>query len=253
MNRRTVSARLIVASIAGLSVGSIAAAQSGAPAAVVDIAFDQAAVWSGVHRYRVMVQPKDSAQRDGGTWIVSQQSERQRGRAVVRRAITYRSAQGMQRDTILFDRQTLAPIWQHWDLGSARLSVQFDGRRVSGTVTPRDSAARTMAHQLDTPVFIGAYGELVVQALPLATGYHIILPFYQYETGTSEQDTVQVERSEQVRSASGPRAAWVATFRDPYLIVTYWIDRQNRQLLRWESTQRRTGAVFRMVPIADAP
>ena len=142
--------------------------------------------------------------------------------------------------------QSLAPVMERSHQPTKTMSLDFAGARVTGLVTPKDSAAHSVDMDTAVPVFNSTDTDLVVASLPLAEGYRAVLPFYTYELGGLERDTVTVLRIEKIPTPDGERSAWVTQVADPFVHITYWIDTSSRDVLQAEFQRRKDGSVMRM-------
>ena len=91
---------------------------------------------------------------------------------------TTTSQLGTATDTTIMKQGTLEPISHRSHAVPRTLSLDFDGRRVTGVYAPRDSAATGIDRVTDVPAFDAAVLDVVLGALPLAEGYATRLPMY---------------------------------------------------------------------------
>jgi hypothetical protein len=91
---------------------------------------------------------------------------------------TTTSQLGTATDTTIMKQRTLEPISHRSHAVPRTLSLDFDGTRVTGVYTPRDSAATRIERVTEVPVFDAAVLDVVLGALPLAEGYATRLPMY---------------------------------------------------------------------------
>lgn len=201
----------------------------------------------GVLRYRMTAsRPGDTAQVEIGTRTVERHDATVGGTRLIRRVLSFVSPRGTVIDSTTCRAESLAPVSERSLQPTKTMSLDFAGAHVTGTVTPRDSAAHPVDMDTAVPVFNSTDADLVVASLPLADGYRAILPFYTYELGGLERDTVTVLRSEKFAGPDGERKAWVAQLADPFLHITYWIDADTREILQAEFARRKDGVVMRM-------
>lgn len=201
----------------------------------------------GIIRYRMTAtRPGDTARVEIGTRTVERHDTAVGGTHMIRRVLSFISPRGSVIDSTVCHGESLAPVSERSHQPTKTMSLDFAGAHVTGVVAPKDSAAHAVDMDTTVPVFNSTDADLVVASLPLAEGYHAILPFYTYELGGLERDTVTVLRSEKFRGPDGERKAWVAQLADPFLHITYWIDADTREILQAEFARRKDGMVMRM-------
>lgn len=201
----------------------------------------------GVRRYHMTAtRPGDTAQVEIGTRTVERDDATVGGARLIRRVLSFVSPRGTVIDSTVCHAESLAPVSERSHQPTKTMSLDFAGARVTGTVAPKDSAAHHVDMDTTVPVFNSTDADLVVASLPLADGYRAVLPFYTYELGGLERDTVTVLRSEKFVGPDGERKAWVAQLADPFLHITYWIDADSREILQAEFARRKDGMVMRM-------
>ncbi len=133
-------------------------------------------------------------------------------------------------DSLLFYRATLRPVWEHLHRGGQTTVLSFDRTHVTGRVTRIDSASRPIDLTTATPSFSGTIDDVVVQSVPLASGYHVVLPFVG--GGVVELDTIHVRRRERISVPNGVRNAWAIDLSYPSGSETLWIDPATRAIVR---------------------
>jgi hypothetical protein len=202
---------------------------------------------AGVVRYRMTAtRPGDTTRVEIGTRTVERHDATVAGARLIHRVLSFVSPRGSVVDSTTCHAESLAPVHERSHQPTKTMSLDFDGAHVTGTVAPKDSAAHAVDMDTTVPVFNSTDADLVVASLPLADGYHAILPFYTYELGGLERDTVTVLRSEKFAGPDGERKAWVTQLADPFLHITYWIDAGTREVLQAEFVRRSDGVVMRM-------
>ncbi len=162
-------------------------------------------------------------------WTIGLRFVKYGSRPAVMQVMTVSTRGGESSDTLLFDRATLLPIWEH-DHGQTNVRLSYGRRHVTGSISSTGAAARAIDIVTPTPAFSTTSDDIVTQSLPLAMGYHVVIPFVAEDR--VEYDTVKVQRSEDVRTATGVRAAWVVTLAEPNTTELLWIDRIDRHVLR---------------------
>jgi hypothetical protein len=134
-------------------------------------------------------------------------------------------------DSLLFDRATLRPIWEHLRGDGAATTLTFDGAYVTGRVTQKDSATRTINLATGTPSFSTTIDDIVVQSVPLVEGYHTVLPFVGGD-GSVQSEAILVRRRERVSVPKGLYDAWAVDLSYPSGSETLWIDPATRGIVR---------------------
>ena len=140
---------------------------------------------------------------------------------------TVTSERGTATDTSIAHRATLVPITHRGHSAARVLSLDYDGRRVTGTLAPRDSAPHPIERTTDAPTFDAAMLDLVLGSLPLAPGYETRLPLYVEEQGGLTWVGVTVEGE---TSADGV-AAWSVLVSMPPRTVRYLLARDDHRFL----------------------
>jgi len=202
---------------------------------------------SGIARFHMTAtRPGDTTRVEVGTRTVERHDATTKGTRTIHRVLTFTSPRGSVIDSTVCLAESLAPVMERSHQPTKTMSLDFAGARVTGLVAPKDSEAHALDMNTMVPVFNSTDADLVVASLPLADGYHAILPFYTYELGGLERDTVTVLRTEKIPTPDGARTAWVAQLADPFLHITYWIDTATRDVVQAEFQRRKDGAVMRM-------
>lgn len=205
---------------------------------------------AGVVHCRVTARmPGDSADRELGTRTLESRLVSVDGQRAVQRVITFSTKRGTVIDSTLTFVDGLVPVSESSHQPTKVMRLAFDGAHVTGSVTPTDSAAHEVDQHVGMPVFNSTDVDLIASALPLAQGFHTVLPTYVYETGGLEQDTVTVTGSELVQGPAGPRRAWVTHVDGRMAHITYWIDAETRDVLMGEFRPNSTPMVIRFMQI----
>jgi hypothetical protein len=232
-------------------VGCLALAQRGTAQSVVPSLtlhtkhFDESTVaW----RFLVVT---DTSEREVAKMSVTTKLTQHAGKPAVLTVHSFGTPRGEILDSALAYQATLAPIWQHSHQPTKTQMLDFDATGVTGMVTPKDSSARAVTHALGERAFDTTNLNELIASLPYAAGYSVVLPFYTFEKGVVERDTVAVIGVESIAAPGGAmRSAWKVSFSDPIITSTFWVDQQTRKILRQEVMQRRSGVRFRSVPLS---
>jgi hypothetical protein len=151
-------------------------------------------------------------------------------------------------DTLVIERNGLVPVREWLSYRGVTREYRFLGNRVRGTVQHADSAPRTIDRTFPEDVFAFSEVELLVRSLPLASSWTIVVPLFSENDEAVEYDTLNVVGRD---PSSGAEARWVVRFADPAIVTRYVLDERTRAILGAETTQRRSGARLRYVPVAN--
>jgi hypothetical protein len=140
----------------------------------------------------------------------------------------------VQTDSFTLNRRTLAPMAVH----SANVETGVELEFTSGSVRQVDDGdwgTDTTDVPLPEPVFAAGVTDLLLGTLPLAPGYAARLAVYDADDGI---DTVgiEVQGMEDVAVPGGARVpAWRVAVTEGWRVSTYWMDRESRTLVQFES------------------
>lgn len=148
---------------------------------------------------------------------------------------TTTSQLGTATDTSIAQRGTLAPISHRSHAVPRMLSLDYDGRTVTGTYAPREGEPRAIATETEVAAFDAAMLDIVIGALPLAPGYATRLPLYIEEKGglTWAEIVVDGERSVggvpgwSVRIEMPPRTVRLVLARDDHRFLGGSVEHPN--------------------------
>jgi hypothetical protein len=162
--------------------------------------------------------------------------------AIVRTEAIWMDDELVQVDSITLDRRTLAPLALRST--SIETGVQLDF--APGTVRQVDDGdwgADTSDVALPEPVFLGGTTDLLLGSLPLAPGYTARLAVFDAQDGI-DTASIAVQAMEDVALPEGGSvSAWRVAVTEGWLVSTYWMDRESRTLVQFESA----GGAFRIV------
>jgi hypothetical protein len=162
--------------------------------------------------------------------------------AVVRTETLWIDDELVQVDSFTLHRLTLAPLEMRSSFTDTGVSLAF----APGTVRQVDDGgwgADTVDVPLPEPVFLGGTTDLLLASLPLAPGYRADLAVYDADEGIGTLG-IDVERIEEVALPDGGRvSAWRVAVEENGWTSTYWMDRESRTLVQFESA----GGAFRII------
>lgn len=124
-------------------------------------------------------------------------------------------------DTIVLDGTTLRPIRRR-ATGPFGIALDFDADGVRGTVT-LDGFDTRVARTAEEPIWSdGAALELLVSALPLASGYETALTYFDGGVQEVVRAPLAVAGSERVTTEAGGFDAWRVTIRPETIGAGTW-------------------------------
>lgn len=152
---------------------------------------------------------------------------------VVRTETIWMDDEVVQVDSFALDRQTLTPFSMHSSAAGSGVRLEFTPgsvRRVDGG----DWGADTSDVPLPEPVFAAGTTDLLLGSLRLRPGYVARLAVYDTQDGI-DTISIEVEAIEDVPVPGGSVSAWRVAVTEGYLTSTYWMDRESRTLVQFES------------------
>ena len=157
------------------------------------------------------------------------------------RVIHSSSAHADVTDSVMTGGAGVLPMWEISHQTSKVMHLKWDGRRVTGDVTPTGKAREPVDQHMTVAPFNSSDVEQVIEALPLATGYSALLATYEYETpGGLRLDTLAVTGREQ--------NAWIVRMsRGGSSSMTVWIDANTKRVLKEEFADNPKAWSFRIV------
>ncbi len=176
--------------------------------------------------------------RDGKLWrsaTLIRQISRARDELVF--AQTYRTAEGITVDTSWVNAKTLAPVRYFADVYGETQRFTFAGKEASGTVVPKDSAARPVSVQSPVPLFNAVAIDLVYASLPLANGFTVDVPMYNPPRMQMTIKLRVVGEDTLEKLDGGKVAAWVLDYQLGPMTQKLWLDRKTGEFLRIGAVQ----------------
>jgi len=150
------------------------------------------------------------------------------------------------RDSLVVQRAGLAPVFERLDLGTALITLRFEGNRVLGTVQRGDSSLQ-IEQNFSHDIFAFNQLESLVRSLDYKLGQSMVVPLFSAQDLRLEYDTLFVV----ARDDSRGRAAWRVRFSDATIVSDYLIDAETRRVLAQETRQRASGTRFRYELVAQ--
>jgi len=144
------------------------------------------------------------------------------------------------RDSLVVQRDRLAPVFERLDLGTSLVTLRFEGNRVLGTVQRGDSTQQ-VEKNFSHDIFAFNQLESLVRSLDYKSGLSLVVPLFSEQDLKLEYDTLSVVGREDARG----RGAWRVRFSDAVVVSDYWIDAETRRVLAQETRQRASGTRFR--------
>jgi len=150
---------------------------------------------------------------------------------VIHRVLTVSPGRAPLIDSTVTDARTLAPR-RHRNVSSSRLiSLDFNGRRVKGSIGPVDVPSLPIDTTLAIAPFDSGNWDLVVRSLPLEKGYAARFRVYDTDSGLREY-RIEVTGSATVL---GEDAHVVIFTLAPKRESVVWIGKASRRLLQVET------------------
>jgi hypothetical protein len=116
-----------------------------------------------------------------GTMLHTVTATEVRGQPALISVTAITTPRGSGADTAILIARDLAPI-SHGSLNPGRaMSLVFDGRTVSGSITPTGGPAKPIHHVTPVPTFDSSVMDLVIAALPLRPGFAARIPIFIHE------------------------------------------------------------------------
>ena len=151
-------------------------------------------------------------------------------------------------DSIMAAATGLVPMWETSHQTMKLMQLKFDGRRVTGDVTPTGKSREPIDQTMAVAPFNSSDVFLVASSLPLAPEYAALLATYEYESGGLRVDTLTVIGREAVKVGRASHDAWVVRIsRGPSSWMTVWVDRDSRDVLGQEFSSKGRGWTMRML------
>jgi hypothetical protein len=163
------------------------------------------------------------------------------GAATWKQTYTFVSTRGtISTDTLLMDARTLRPIREARVSDAGRFRFEFRADEIISISLTDTARPVTTRARLVPGTYASAALAAVVRSLPLADGLQVTLSlFYPLPSQRGSATLVtRVLRSEpvSVRDQS-PRAAWVVVAGAPGEATTFWIDKQDRRVLQFDTEE----------------
>ena len=150
---------------------------------------------------------------------------------VIHRVLTVSPGRAPLIDSTVTEARTLAPR-RHRNVSSSRLiSLDFNGKRVKGSIGPVDVPSLPIDTTLAIAPFDSGNWDLVVRSLPLEKGYAARFRVYDTDSGLREY-RIEVTGSATVL---GEEAHVVIFTLAPKRVSVVWIGKESRRLLQVET------------------
>lgn len=159
----------------------------------------------GTTRYELAALP-------GGAWAYITETTTERGTAT---------------DTSIARRGTLEPIRHRSHAIPRTLTLDYAGTSVTGSYAPADGEPRSIERRTAVPTFDAAMLDLILAALPLATGYHTRLPMYIEE----QEGLVWFDVDVVGETTVGEIDAWDVRITMPRFAVGFFLARDDHRFL----------------------
>jgi hypothetical protein len=184
-----------------------------------------------------------------GRSIQATDSSTEGGSRVWRQAYAFYGAGGdVSTDTLIMDRLTLRPLREARVSSAGRFAFRFGANQVEVTQLSDSGATSATRVPLVRPAYSSAALDPIVRALPLALGMTAEIDLYYpppAQRGASRV-TARVLRDDEVAVGQGTRQpAWVVVIGAPGEATTFWIAKNTRQVLQFDTQQGAATIEFR--------
>jgi hypothetical protein len=153
-------------------------------------------------------------------------------------------------DSLVVQPGTLVPVSERLVFSGATYTYRYDGRHVIGTIQRPDTAPKAIDILFDQPVFAFNEVELLVRAAPRWIGYHAVMPLFSEVDHAVELDTIDVVSG--ARLANGDSLIKVR-FADPAITTLYTVRASTYRVEYSETTNRKSHAILRYLPVIKRP
>jgi hypothetical protein len=165
-----------------------------------------------------------------GTQTETLTSGRLNGRATLLDVLVFRTPRGETVDSSWIDSGTLRPLRFQSNNAAREITLNFEGQRVRGRITPSVGAATEVDQQLGVRPFEWNILGLAIGALPLGAGYCAQVPVYSDRFGRVTWYSVEVVRDTTVpRKSRTAEPVWevIARGEIPAPDARYWVSRRH--------------------------
>lgn len=161
------------------------------------------------------------------------------GIAAWRQVYVFQSAAGdASSDTLIMNANTLQPIREARASSAGHFVMRFSNAEVVTTTLSEGRPPVESRLVLATPMFSSAALDAIVQTLPLSSGMHADIGlFYPAPSPRGVvRTTVRVVGTEEVATpGTKPRIAWVVVTGGQEDETKYWIDKEKRVVLKYDT------------------
>jgi hypothetical protein len=177
-----------------------------------------------------------------GTKVIGRSTTRQRvvdGKLF--RVVHFSSARADVTDSVMTGGTGVLPGWEISHQTSKVMHLKWDGRVVTGDVTPTGKPREMVDQQMTVAPFNSSDVEQLIQSLPLKVGYAALMATYEYETpGGLRLDTLAVTGREQ--------NAWIVRVsRGGSSSMTVWMDADTKRVIKEEFAENPQAWRLRIV------
>ena len=169
-------------------------------------------------------------------------------RVALRRTQVLRSSEfGNRTTTSVVFRSDFQPLSHQDETEEYRISIRYDGPRVVGTKSIVGSEDISIERPISSAAFDYHSLELILRLLPLDEAYSVQVPVYHVVHGCEIEVGIQVSGCETIRTHGGIDIdPWIVETDWGYARQWYWIDLQDKRLLK-QSSNPREGFEIRYV------
>jgi hypothetical protein len=173
-----------------------------------------------------------------GTKVVGRTTTRQRvvdGKLF--RVVHFSSARADVTDSVMTGGTGVLPMWEISHQTSKVMHLKWDGRRVTGDVTPTGKPKEMVDQPMAIAPFNSSDVEQIIEGLALTPEYKALVATYEYETpGGLRLDTLAVIGKGVVRVSRGGTSS-----------MTVWMDPATKRVVKTEFADGTKSWTFRIV------
>ena len=184
-----------------------------------------------------------------GHSIQTTDSSTDAGSRVWRQTYVFHGAGGdVSTDTLIMDRVTLRPLREARVSSAGRFAFRFEGNEVEVTELSDGRAASVRRVSLTHPAYSSATLDAIVRALPLKLGMTAEVDLYYPPPARrgAVRVTARVIREDEIVLRQGNKQpAWVVVTGSPGEATTFWISKDTRRLLQFDTQEGAATIEFR--------
>ena len=195
------------------------------------------------HRSFRMVMSRNGKEQDVGGLDDQVTIGEHNGKPAIIRVQNVEGPTGVMTDTAVADAATLTPRWHSSTSERRRLRLEFAPGRVTGNFRESGDAGFPIDQKFTDSLYDSNMLDVVLAALPLASGYRGHMTVYLYEAGGPTPVDVEVTGSDKVNG----KETWITGVTIGGRTARYYLDKTTHQVAQIVSTPG-PGMEIRIVP-----